>query len=304
MRFGIKTSPQDTTWSDMLAVWQAADDIELFESAWTFDHFYPIFTDDIYRPVPGGLDHHHRTGPGDPAAARRCARDRHAVPPPGGARQHGRHPRHRLGRPARARDRRRLERGGGEGLRHRPARDAHRTLRRVRRRLRGDHRAAHQRARPRSPAATCSSPTRTATRSRCSGRTRRSASAGSGERRTLRSVARFAQHWNYPGGPVEQFAAKLDVLRRHCADLGRDPTEITISTHLRAARPTSTSRRAGEALRRRRPRPRHRVPAAAAHARRAGRAHRGAHPARVLARGDGQRVQPAALRSTQVGQIG
>ena len=29
----------------MLAVWQAADDIDVFESGWTFDHFYPIFTD-------------------------------------------------------------------------------------------------------------------------------------------------------------------------------------------------------------------------------------------------------------------
>src|SRR6478752_5709964 len=47
MRFGIKTSPQDTTWADMLAVWQAADEIERFESAWTFDHFYPIFTEQI-----------------------------------------------------------------------------------------------------------------------------------------------------------------------------------------------------------------------------------------------------------------
>jgi alkanesulfonate monooxygenase SsuD/methylene tetrahydromethanopterin reductase-like flavin-dependent oxidoreductase (luciferase family) len=45
MRFAIKTAPQDTTWADMLAVWQAADDIELFESGWTFDHFYPIFSD-------------------------------------------------------------------------------------------------------------------------------------------------------------------------------------------------------------------------------------------------------------------
>jgi F420-dependent oxidoreductase-like protein len=45
MRFAIKTSPQHTTWADVLAVWQAADDIELFESAWTFDHFYPIFSD-------------------------------------------------------------------------------------------------------------------------------------------------------------------------------------------------------------------------------------------------------------------
>ena len=45
MRFAIKTSPQDTTWADMLAFWQAADEVELFESAWNFDHFYPIFSD-------------------------------------------------------------------------------------------------------------------------------------------------------------------------------------------------------------------------------------------------------------------
>ena len=45
MRFAFKTAPQHTTWPDMLAVWKAADDIELFESGWTFDHFYPIFSD-------------------------------------------------------------------------------------------------------------------------------------------------------------------------------------------------------------------------------------------------------------------
>ena len=45
MRFGIKTAPQHTTWAEMLDVWRAADDIELFESAWNFDHFYPIFSD-------------------------------------------------------------------------------------------------------------------------------------------------------------------------------------------------------------------------------------------------------------------
>jgi len=45
MRFGIKTAPQHTTWNAMLDVWKAADDIELFESAWNFDHFYPIFSD-------------------------------------------------------------------------------------------------------------------------------------------------------------------------------------------------------------------------------------------------------------------
>jgi len=55
---------------------------------------------------------------------------------------------------------------------------------------------------------------------------------GQGERRTLRSVARFAQHWNFPGGTAEQFAAKREVLRAHCAELGRDPDEITVSAHL------------------------------------------------------------------------
>ena len=68
MRFAIKTSPQHTTWADMLAVWQAADDIELFESAWTFDHFYPIFSDST-GPVPGGVDRHDGAGPGHQAGS-------------------------------------------------------------------------------------------------------------------------------------------------------------------------------------------------------------------------------------------
>src|SRR5213596_822826 len=45
MRFAFKTSPQNTTWSDMLAIWREADDIDVYESGWTFDHFYPIFSD-------------------------------------------------------------------------------------------------------------------------------------------------------------------------------------------------------------------------------------------------------------------
>ena len=45
MRFAFKTAPQHTTWADILAVWQEADDIEIFESGWLFDHFYPIVGD-------------------------------------------------------------------------------------------------------------------------------------------------------------------------------------------------------------------------------------------------------------------
>jgi F420-dependent oxidoreductase-like protein len=40
--YGIKTPPQHGPWADFLDVWRAADDIELFESAWTMDHFYPL----------------------------------------------------------------------------------------------------------------------------------------------------------------------------------------------------------------------------------------------------------------------
>ena len=55
---------------------------------------------------------------------------------------------------------------------------------------------------------------------------------GSGERRTLRTAARFAQHWNFVGGTPEEFARKRDVLHQHCEDLGRDPAEILLSSHV------------------------------------------------------------------------
>jgi alkanesulfonate monooxygenase SsuD/methylene tetrahydromethanopterin reductase-like flavin-dependent oxidoreductase (luciferase family) len=56
---------------------------------------------------------------------------------------------------------------------------------------------------------------------------------GSGEKRTLPLVARYAQHWNFAGGTPEEFARKRDVLAARCADIGRDPKEITMSAHLR-----------------------------------------------------------------------
>ena len=41
-RYAVKTPTHHTTWDQLLKVWQAADEIDLFESAWNFDHFYPI----------------------------------------------------------------------------------------------------------------------------------------------------------------------------------------------------------------------------------------------------------------------
>ncbi len=56
---------------------------------------------------------------------------------------------------------------------------------------------------------------------------------GSGEKRTLRITAKYAQHWNFVGGPPEEFARKRDVLASHCADISRDPNEIMLSAHVR-----------------------------------------------------------------------
>jgi F420-dependent oxidoreductase-like protein len=51
---------------------------------------------------------------------------------------------------------------------------------------------------------------------------------GGGEKRTLRLVARYADMCNVTGDAAT-LARKIDVLRRHCADLGRDPAEIGVT---------------------------------------------------------------------------
>jgi alkanesulfonate monooxygenase SsuD/methylene tetrahydromethanopterin reductase-like flavin-dependent oxidoreductase (luciferase family) len=48
---------------------------------------------------------------------------------------------------------------------------------------------------------------------------------GGGERRTLRTVARYADACNLGGG-FENVKRKDEVLRRHCAEVGRDESEI------------------------------------------------------------------------------
>jgi F420-dependent oxidoreductase-like protein len=233
VRFALKTAPQNTTWADMLAVWQAADPMEFFESAWTFDHFYPIFSDSRGPCLEGWTV--------TTALAQATRRLRVGVLVTG---MPYRHPAV-LANMTAALDvisGGRLELGVGAGWNKEEA-DAYGIdlpsnltelfdafdeacevivglLTNETTTFKGrffqltDARCEPKAVqRPHPPI--------------CIG--------GTGERRTLRSVARFAQHWNYPGGPVDQFAHKLEVLREHCADVGRDPNEITVSTHLRPA---------------------------------------------------------------------
>ncbi|MEX2393623.1 MAG: TIGR03560 family F420-dependent LLM class oxidoreductase [Actinomycetota bacterium] len=52
---------------------------------------------------------------------------------------------------------------------------------------------------------------------------------GGGEKRTMKIAARYADEWNAWTMP-DVLEHKVGVLRRHCEDIGRDPSEIRVST--------------------------------------------------------------------------
>jgi len=229
MRFAFKTAPQHTTWADMLAVWQAADDIEVFESGWTFDHFYPILSDTTGPCLEGWTTL--------TALAQATHRVRLGTLVTG---IHYRHPAV-LANMVSTLDiiaGGRLELGIGAGWNEQESGAYGIELGTPRRRsdrfeeacevlvgllsqetttfegeyyqlidARNEPKGVQ---RPHPPI--------------CIG--------GSGERRTLRTAARFAQHWNFVGGTPEEFARKRDVLHSHCHDIGRDPAEILLSSHV------------------------------------------------------------------------
>ena len=60
---------------------------------------------------------------------------------------------------------------------------------------------------------------------------------GSGERKTLRLVARYGDACNLFTTSVQDVARKLDVLRRHCDELGRDYDSIRVTITAANPRP-------------------------------------------------------------------
>jgi len=230
VRFAFKTSPQNTTWADMLAVWQAADEIDVFESGWTFDHFYPIFSDPTGPCLEGWVTL--------TALAQATRRLRVGVMVTG---VHYRHPAV-LANMASALDiisGGRLELGIGAGWNEEESGAYGIELGSIRERfdrfeeacqvltglLSQESTTFHGRYYQLTDARNEPKGPQQPHPPICIG--------GSGEKRTLPLTARYADHWNFVGGTPAEFAHKRDVLAACCADIGRDPAEITLSAHVR-----------------------------------------------------------------------
>jgi F420-dependent oxidoreductase-like protein len=234
VRFAFKTSPQDTTWPDLLAVWQAADEIEIFESGWVFDHFYPIFSDPTGPCLEGwsvltalaqatkrlrlgnlvtGIPYRH------PAVLAKMVATIDIIS--GG----------------------RLELGIGAGWNEEESNAYGIEL--------GGPRERSDRFEE-ACAVLVGLLTQETTRfegkyyqlrdARCEPKGPQRPHppiciGGSGEKRTLLTTARYAQHWNFGAGTPAEFTHKRDVLHAHCADIGRDPKEILLSSHIRLEGP-------------------------------------------------------------------
>ena len=229
MRFAFKTAPQNTTWDAMLDVWRAADDIELFESGWTFDHFYPIVGDSAGSRLEGWITL--------TALAQATRRVRLGTLVTG---IHYRHPAV-LANMAATLDivsGGRLELGIGAGWNQLESGAYGIVLGTPRERSdRFEEACEVIISLLTRETTTFAGKYYQLTEARCEPKGAQLPHppiciGGSGEKRTLRTAARFAQHWNFVGGSVEQFTRAKEVLHQHCADIGRDPAEILLSTHV------------------------------------------------------------------------
>lgn len=229
MRYAISTSQQRTTWPWLLEVWKRADDLELFESGWTFDHLYPLFGDSTEDCFDGWMTL--------AALLHETSRLRGGVLVTGMV---YRHP-GVLANMASTLDITsggRLELGVGAGWNEEECTAFGIELGSLTERFDRFAEALEVIESLMSNA-----------RTTFSGRYYQLDGAmnnpkpaqshvpicigGAGKRRTLPLTARFADHWNFSGADVAQFTECRDVLHAECAKIGRDPEAITCSMLLR-----------------------------------------------------------------------
>ncbi len=229
LRFGIKTAPQHTTYEAMLAVWKEADATPVFEHAWLFDHFAPIFSD-LDGPCFEGWTLLS-------AFAAQTTRLRVGLMVTGNTYRHPAVHAH-MAATVDVISNGRLDFGIGAGWNEYehtsmgiPLYAPGERIRRlgeaceITKRLFTQHLTDFDGRYYQLKEARCEpKPVQKPYPPFVIG--------GGGEQLTLRVVARYADVWNFAGGPVEQFTRKVGILHEHCAEVGRDPTEIELSVQL------------------------------------------------------------------------
>ncbi len=227
--YAVKTPPQHGTWPEFLDVWRATDGCDVFTQAWTFDHFYPL-TGDTHGPCLESWTM---------LAALAQATHRIRI----GSMVNGMHYRH----PAVTANMAatldiisggRFELGLGAGWNLQESDAYGIELGSVKERLdrfeegvevivrllsqevtdfEGDHyRITDARCEPK-PVQRPHPPILI---------------GGSGKKRTLAVVARWAQRWDGGFGDLDRWREANDALLGHCEALGRNPDEITRTTHV------------------------------------------------------------------------
>ena len=229
LRFGIKTAPQHTTYDAMLAVWREADATPVFEHAWLFDHFAPIFSD-VDGPCFEGWTLL-------AAFAAQTSRIRIGQMVTGNTYRHPAVLAH-MAATIDVISNGRLDMGIGAGwneYEHQsmgiPLYAAGERIRRfgeaceIIKRLFTQHLTDFDGRYYQLHEARCEpKPIQKPYPPFVIG--------GGGEQLTLRVVARYADVWNFAGGPVETFRHKTAVLHEHCAAVERDPQEIELSVQV------------------------------------------------------------------------
>jgi F420-dependent oxidoreductase-like protein len=230
VRFAIKTRPEHQTWAQMRDVWLAADEIDLFESAWNWDHFYPLSGDTTGPNVEGWTM----------LAAMGQATRRIRI----GCQVTGmiyRHPAV-LANMAATVDiisEGRLEIGLGAGWNQQECDAYGIALPPLKERMDRFDEGVEVIVRLLSDTTTTfDGQYLHLTDARCEPKPVQRPHppvtiGGRGRKRTLRTAARWAQQWNAITADPGEWASLKQTLVEHCQSLGRDPAEITCSVNVR-----------------------------------------------------------------------
>lgn len=229
LRFGIKTAPQNTNYADIVRVWREADALPVFEHAWLFDHFAPIFSD-LNGPCYEGFTLL-------AALAAQTSRIRVGLMVAGNTYRHPAVLAH-MGATIDVISNGRFDMGLGAGWneyehssmglplyapgeRIRRLGEACEIIKRLYTQHLTDFAGRYYQLKE----------------ARCEPKPVQKpyppfVIGGGGEQLTLRIAAQYADVWNFAGGPVDTFKHKVTVLHEHCAAIGRDPGAIALSVQI------------------------------------------------------------------------